>query len=273
MPSDEELASLYPTDYYAYHDPPKASRWKLKAKKLLGYWQGTKEPEFRTPGRFLDLGCGSGEIVDRMQRLGWDSYGVEINAPAASLGRSRGLQISTGSLQEANLGAEQFDYVRASHSFEHVTCPHETLDEIHRLLKPGGRLLLAVPNVDGLPARLFRRYWWHLCPPVHPFEYSAETLKRLLEQHGFQVTRVVFNSDYVGLLGSLQIWLNRHNGRKSFDGPIFRNHVLRVLCGWIEKLCDLAKAGDMIEVHAQKAGLSSHSETSSQTSSEVRTAA
>lgn len=269
MPSDEELASLYPSDYYAYHDPPKASQWKLKAKKLLGYWQGTKELTFRTPGRFLDVGCGSGEIVDRMRRSGWDAYGVEINASAAARGRSRGLHISTGTVQRANLAAENFDYVRASHSFEHVTSPHETLDEIHRLLKPDGQLLVAVPNVDSLPARLFKRHWWHLCPPVHPFGYSVKTLKCLLERHGFRVTRVVFNSDYVGLLGSSQIWLNRHNGRKSFDGPVFRNHVLRVLCGWIQKTCDVVKLGDMIEVHAQKAEASLRSESSSQSSSEI----
>ena len=273
MPSDGELASLYPSDYYAYQDPPTASRWKLKAKKLLGYWRGTKEPEFKRPGRFLDLGCGSGEMVDRMRRLGWDSYGVEINVPAASLGRSRGLQISTGRLQDANLPREQFDYVRASHSFEHVTCPHETLDEIQRLLRPGGKLLLAVPNTASLPARLFGPYWWHLCPPVHPFGYSVQTLARLLAQHGFQVTKVVFNSDYVGLLGSFQIWLNRHNGRRSFDGPIFRNHVLRVLCGWIQKVCDVAKVGDMIEVHARNAELSLRSENSSQSSSQVNAVA
>lgn len=272
MPSDEELAALYPSDYYAYRDAPKASRWKLKAKKILGYWQGTKEPIFARPGRFLDIGCGSGDFVAQMSAQGWDSHGVEINKQAALKGRMRGLQIS-GTIRDANFGAEQFDYVRASHSFEHVTRPHETLDEIHGLLKPAGRLLVAVPNVDSLAARVFKRYWWHLCPPVHPFGYSVKTLSRLLEQHGFRVTQVVFNSDYVGLLGSLQIWLNRHNGRRSFEGPVFRNRVLRVFCGWIENLCDVLKVGDMIEVHARKAEPSVHGDTSSYNSSEISTAA
>ena len=272
MPSDAELASLYPNDYYAYSGAPKASPWKLRTKRLLGYWQGIKEPRFEKPGRFLDIGCGSGDFVARMAQRGWDSHGVEINQQAALNGRLRGLRISAGTLQDASLAAEYFDYIRASHSFEHVTRPHETLDEIHRLLKPTGQLLLAVPNVDGLPARLFKRYWWHLCPPVHPFGYSLGTLTRLLGQHGFRVTRVVFNSDYVGLLGSLQIWLNRHNGKKSFEGPVFRNRALRVLCGWAEKLCDQVRLGDMIEVHARKAP-SAHCDTSSHNSSEMSSVA
>ena len=67
----------------------------------------------------------------------------------------------------------------------------------------------------------------------------------------------MFNSDYVGLLGSLQIWLNRKSKKKSFEGYVFGNRPLRVLCGWIEKLCDTLKCGDMIEVHARKANVSS----------------
>jgi predicted SAM-dependent methyltransferase len=208
-----------------------------------------------------------------MCERGWDSHGIEINERAAANGCLRGLQISKGTIQDAKFDAKEFDYVRASHSFEHITRPHDTLNEIHRLLKPTGQLLLAVPNVDSLPARLFKRYWWHLCPPVHPFGYSVETLTRLLEQHGFRVTKVVFNSDYVGLLGSLQIWLNRHNARRSFDGPVFRNRALRVLCGWGEKLCDVMRVGDMIEVHAQKTDPSIRGETISQTASAINTAA
>jgi SAM-dependent methyltransferase len=273
MPSDEELASLYPNDYYAYRDAPKAGRWKLKAKKLLGYWQGTKEPAFDRPGRFLDIGCGSGDFVARMGEQGWDSHGVEINKQAALTGRTRGLEIRAGTVQDASLATDHFDYIRASHSFEHLTRPHETLDVINRLLNPAGRLLLAVPNVDSFPARLFKRYWWHLCPPVHPLGYSVKTLSRLLEDHGFRVTRVVFNSDYVGLLGSLQICLNRHSGKRSFDGPLFRNHVLRVLCQWIQKVCDAMKIGDMIEIHAQKAQSSIHDQSASQTNSDITTAA
>jgi len=273
MPSDEELASLYPSDYYAYREAPKASPWKLKAKRFLGYWRGTKEPRFERPGRFLDIGCGSGDFVARMGEQGWDSYGIEINERAAANGCLRGLQISKGTIQDTKFDAEEFDYVRASHSFEHTARPHETLNEIYRVLKRDGSLLLAVPNVAGASARVFQKYWWHLCAPVHPFGYSVTTLSRMLHEHGFRVTRVIFNSDYVGVLGSVQIWLNRKNGKKSFEGTVFRNRPLRIVCGWIQRMCDLAKVGDMIEVHAQKAEALIHDEKPAQTSSEISTAA
>jgi len=252
MDSDEELTALYPEDYYAHRDDREVPRWKQLTKQLLGYWNGTKEPIFDKPGRFLDIGCGSGSFVARMARHGWESFGIDVNKTAAELGRSKGLKIIHGSLREATLSAGYFDYIRASHCLEHVSCPHETLDEIFRLLKPDGTLLIAVPNIGSLNARLFRKYWWHLCAPVHTFSYSVETLTRMLDQHGFVIRKTVFNSDYVGLLGSIQIWLNRHTGRRSFQGQLFGSRSLRVFSGWLQKVSDILRLGDMIEVIASK---------------------
>jgi hypothetical protein len=134
-----------------------------------------------------------------------------------------------------------------------MTCPHESIDEIHRLLKPGGWLLIAIPNIESLSARIFREHWYHLCPPVHAFNYSGKTLGRMLSMHGFRPTNVVFNSHYAGMVGSLQIWLNRKNGKESSEGSLYDNRALRVVSGRVENLCDLIRIGDMIEVTAVKA--------------------
>ncbi len=250
--SDEELAAVYPLNYYAYQDEPKVPHWKHVAKKMLGYWHGTKEPRFAEPAVFLDIGCGGGALVERMRELGWHSYGVDINKAATEAGRAKGLRIFCGALQEASYPDAFFDYVRASHSLEHMNRPHEVLEEIRRILKPDGMLLVAVPNIASLPARVFGKYWWHLCAPVHTVSYSRETLTRLLMQHDFHVERLRYNSDYVGTLGSLQIWLNRQNGRRSSDGSVFNNRLLRIVSGWLEKVCDFAGMGDMIEVTSVK---------------------
>lgn len=252
MYSDEELARLYPADYYAYQNEPRIGRLKRQVKKFLGYWSGTKEPYFKHPGKFLDVGCGSGNFLEKQLQAGWDCYGVEISQSAASLGRSRGFDIRLGSLHECRFPSGYFDYIRASHSLEHVTRPRETLQEISRVLKSGGTLLLALPNVDSVAARLFKKYWWHLCAPVHPFGFSVYTIKRLLTECGFEINTVRFNSDYVGILGSLQIWLNRNNGKRSSQGRIFNSSVLRVLSGWLQKTFDLCGCGDMVEVTATK---------------------
>lgn len=250
--SDEELKALYPADYYAYHPEVQIGHLKSFVKKILGYWQGTKDPDFKAPGKFLDVGCGAGAFLKTMRDRGWLVQGVEVNERAVQRARDHGLDVFCGSLEEAMLPPESFDYIRASHSFEHMTRPHETLEEMHRLLKPDGKLLIAVPNYDSFPARAFKESWYHLCPPVHAFQYSVSNLTDLLAMHNLTVTRVVFNSHYAGLLGSLQIWLNRNTARRSFEGRLFNNRPLRVFSGWIQKVLDAAGTGDMIEITAVK---------------------
>jgi SAM-dependent methyltransferase len=250
--SDQELAAVYPSDYYAYQDNFRRPRWKKVVKGLLGYQTGPKDPHFESPGTVLDLGCGSGWFLQEMRARGWMAYGVEISKAASLLGESQGLQIFWGTVQQANFRPEFFDYVRANHSFEHMTCPNETLDEIYRILKPQGRLLIGVPNIDGLNARVFKRHWWHLCAPVHPFHYSVKTLSRLLARHHFSIERISYDSDYAGILGSLQILCNRNNHRKSSEGMLINNIPLRLICHSFAKSLDLIRMGDVIEITARK---------------------
>jgi len=253
MFTDEELGALYPTDYYAYQDKFSRKRWKDIVKTLLGFRLGTQDPFFRRPGRMLDLGCGSGWFMCAMRDQGWDAHGVEINGVAADLGRKTcGLNIFPGTLKQANYQPAFFDYIRSNHSFEHISCPSETLDEIYRILRPGGKVLIGVPNIASLNAKLFGEHWWYLGAPVHPFSYSVETLSRLLKKHHFYVEKVTYNSDYSGILGSLQIWLNRRNGRKSTTGLVINNPLLKLICHWTAKCIDFLKMGDAIEVIAAK---------------------
>jgi len=255
MYTDEELGALYPADYYAYQDRFSSKRWKEILKALLWLRLGTRDPVFPKPGRMLDLGCGSGWFMCAMRDQGWDAYGVEINSAAADLGRKTcGLDIFPGTLRQAKYSPAFFDYIRSNHSFEHISCPGETLEEFHRILRPGGKVLIGVPNIAGLNAKVFGEYWWYLGAPVHPFTYSVETLSRLLKKHDFCVQKVTYNSDYSGILGSLQIWLNRRNGRKSTAGSAINNLLLRIACHWAARCIDFLKMGDAIEVVAVKSG-------------------
>jgi|HubBroStandDraft_6_1064221.scaffolds.fasta_scaffold239312_2 SAM-dependent methyltransferase len=253
MYSDEKLASFYPGDYYAYQEQAQNSPRKEILKRLLGYKTGTKDPSFDGPGTMLDLGCGSGWFLEKMRSRGWTVLGVEISEPAAKLGRDKGLDIFCGTLQEANFPSEHFDYVRSNHSFEHINCPQETLEEICRILKPHGKLLIGVPNTKSLSAFVFREYWWYLTVPVHVFNYSAENLPSLLTRHNFRVKKIRLNSDYHGIIGSFQIWLNRKSDKKSSEGKVFNNYLLRLACQWTVNLIDLFGWGDCIEVTAVKA--------------------
>lgn len=254
-PNAEFLADSYDDSYYSYQDFKLPSRWRLLARRVTGFDPGrTGDPKFRTAGRILDIGCGSGSFLHRMKLEGWETWGVELSRKAADLGNSlHGLNIQAGTVHQAKLPAAAFDYIRLNHSFEHLLDPRATLDRIRSLLAPEGLLFIGVPNVDSVPAAVFGRHWWNLGPPVHPFGYSARTLTPLLREHGFEVVSSRTNSNFAGVLGSFQMRWNEQRGVYSDTGVLFTNPLAKLLTHWVAKVIDMFEAGDCLELVARSA--------------------
>jgi SAM-dependent methyltransferase len=253
MPTAEQLGGYYPADYYS-HQPMPASGRALKSRlKSVLLPLGTKEPVFAEPGRMLDLGCGSGWMLEYYRDRGWEAEGVEYSESACAAGRERGLTMHHGSLEDADLPTAVFDYVRTNHSFEHLTNPNATLQEISRILKPGGTLFVGVPNTNGLTARLFGREWFYVGAPVHTINYNGTNLRALLERHDFEVRRELANSNHGGTIGSAQSWLGGRLGRSVnlSQGPV--TWAPLILVGfWIARLLDVLHLGDCVELTAVK---------------------
>lgn len=253
LPTAEFLADSYDDSYYSYQDFVPPSRWRVFVQRITGFDPArTGDPGFPQPGRVLDIGCGSGRFLYQMKLKGWETWGVELSAKGAEIGNSRhALNIQACTVHDADLPQGGFDYVRLNHSFEHLLDPRPTLDRIRGLLTPTGLLFIGVPNVDSLAARMFGRHWWNLGPPVHPFNYSPSTLTNLLRQHGFEIVSVRTNSNFSGLLGSLQMRINERHGLYTDTGPWFRNPMAKLLTHWIAKATDLFQAGDCLEIVAR----------------------
>lgn len=248
MPTEEDLFALYATDYYAYHEPKLPGLWRRLGRRLFRTRIPTHDPRFAAPGDFLDIGCGAGEHVLLMRHRGWRACGVEPILAGAEAGWNAGIDIRHASLQGANFPDSSFDYVRLNHSFEHTVNPLEILTEIRRILRPGGKLFLGVPNSASLSYKIFKRYWWYLGVPFHPFTYSPSTLSQLLKKAGFTVESIHFNSNYFSVIGSLQIFLNRHNGKTSEEGWLTRSLLMKLLGNIIARTFDLIHLGDAMEV-------------------------
>lgn len=252
MPTTNDLATLYPIDYYSYQIPtlPHGPRHILRI--LMRLERVTLVPDFPKPGTMLDVGCGAGHYLLKMRSLGWTVFGSELSQAAAEIGRSIGIDIRGGELTEAQFEAEKFDFVRLNHSFEHIYNPHEILAEIKRILKPGGKLFIGVPNASGLWAKIFGKYWWYFGAPVHTYNYSPRNLKILLEETGFSVERIRYYSDYSGLLGSSQIFFTRHKLPRSSSGFLTSSWLLRPFAQAASRLTDAFSQGDCIEVISSK---------------------
>jgi len=157
-------------------------RWRLRASGR----EAAIIP-FIGEGRILDVGCGTGKDLLRLQEAGWKVTGVEISPYAASLARARlRCEVVPGHFDEASLEGQSFDVVRVSHVLEHLPSPRKSLGKMHRLLRPGGLLWIEVPNAAGLERRLFRRHWFQWDLPRHLYHFTPTTLVRLLRDTGFR---------------------------------------------------------------------------------------
>jgi 2-polyprenyl-3-methyl-5-hydroxy-6-metoxy-1,4-benzoquinol methylase len=161
-------------------------------------------------GRLLEVGCGNGAMLKSMKDLGWQVEGVDFDPVAVEQARRKGLIVHLGSLGEQKLSEATFDAIAAVHLIEHV--PHATclLQDCHRLLKPGGVLVLVTPNAKSLGHRLYGEDWRGLEPPRHLRIFSQSSLRNACVQAGFRVweCRSIVRSSSI----LLESWMLQHTG-------------------------------------------------------------
>jgi SAM-dependent methyltransferase len=161
------------------------------------------------PGRVLDVGCGRGLILRDLRRRGWESYGTELSPALVESLKADAVQAWEGSLRDWGLPEGSFDVAIMWHSLEHQFDPVQMLEAVGRALKPGGLLLLEVPNRGSLQSWLGGRTWFHLDVPRHLVHFSRRPLAEMLERSGLRIERLSTWSLEQGPFGMTQSLLNR----------------------------------------------------------------
>lgn len=169
------------------------------------------------PGRLLDFGCGGGFFLGAAKAQGWETYGLEPLPGHAIYARARfGAQVLTDTLRADSYPAEYFDAITAFQVFEHLPQPREDLSKLVRFLRPGGALLIEVPNIDTWGVRLLGRGHRHFVQDHLNF-FSAATLARLFTDSGLEVRGHYAPSRYLTWPHLLGHW-----GARYLPGPLAR---------------------------------------------------
>jgi SAM-dependent methyltransferase len=135
--------------------------------------------------RLLDVGFGDASFLRAMGAAGWEVAGLEFDPKAVEAARDLGLEVAEATLETAPYEPGSFDAITLSHVIEHLHDPVAALKTCFRLLRPGGMLWLATPNLDSPGHRRFGANWFGLDPPRHLVLFNRRALERALGAAGF----------------------------------------------------------------------------------------
>ena len=202
LPDEASIARYYPDSYWwageAASDsqiPSLLSRLEriyreFVASDHLRFLESCAKPGGSHGRSLLDIGCGSGTFIYLASRRGYSVCGMDVSATAVRLARDLyGVDARQGDVGSAVWPGQKFDFVTMFHVLEHLPDPAGALGYAASLLTPGGSLIVQVPNVDSIQARLFGMRWYGLDVPRHLINFSHAGLRLLLERGGFGIVR------------------------------------------------------------------------------------
>lgn len=207
IPDEKEIGAYYQSENYISHSDTteglvnniyhKVRKFTLTGKrKLIQHKTGKKV------GKLLDIGSGTGAFLHTMKETGWEVRGLEPDESARK--KSQALyHIHSSHPKELFTLTDTFDAITLWHVLEHVHDLHQYMDRINQLLKPGGKVFIAVPNYTSYDAEVFKEFWAAYDVPRHLYHFSPTSMKHLFGQHQFSVHSIKpmwFDSFYVSML-------------------------------------------------------------------------
>jgi 2-polyprenyl-3-methyl-5-hydroxy-6-metoxy-1,4-benzoquinol methylase len=217
------------------------------------------------PGLMMDFGCGKGWLLEAARDRGWQVQGLELCPEVAKEVMERvGTHIYTGSIFDVALPSETFDLVTMFDVIEHLEQPLEALLICHRILKPGGVLVISTPNLSGIGCRLLGARAFGMWPDEHIVYFGPAAMNRALRLARFAnveiSSRAVYPENVAAILSRLQ---ERNNKQAEITNEVrdetrsikelFRNNVvLRGLRTTLNRFFAAVPIGDELLAFAVK---------------------
>jgi len=204
QPDLENLGKYYESEDYISHTDNKRSLFEkayhfvknIALKNKLNLING----EQSNKGKILDIGAGTGDFLLTAKNDGWETVGVEPSDRAKNIAIQKGISfVDEISVLENN----SFDVITMWHVLEHVPNLELQIQELKRLLKPTGTLIVAVPNFKSYDANYYKEFWAAFDVPIHFWHFSKKAIHSLFEKVDMKLEKVLpmkFDSFYVSLL-------------------------------------------------------------------------
>jgi SAM-dependent methyltransferase len=269
----ENISDYYPNDYYAFQESVAKSktspkdRLRIAKERYIVFGTGLKgrlyamlrprstlskiaNLDLTEDSRILDVGCGGGAFLHSLHRIGFGNLtGIDAFIPSS---RSFTPQFQ---IIKSDLAAfdGQFDLIVLNHSLEHMPGQQAQLDDLSRLLAPGGTCMIRVPVSSSYAWEHYRTNWVQLDAPRHLYLHSEASLTLIANRAGLTLSKVIYDSTSFQFSGSelcrRDIPLSKSNAAPV---PIFTKTQLKQFEGEARRL-NMAGRGDQAIFYFRKA--------------------
>jgi len=211
----EDMNKYYPSKYYSYYEKrkktfrnrikdyllPSSMKFRMGISSSILYW--ISNFRYRTTfswinkefGKYqnssvLDVGCGSGSLISYFSKCGFTKLtGIDPYLSKTFLGTD--FSLLKNDLMEMET---TFKLIMFHHSFEHMSNQHEVFNQLSKLLEDDGLLLIRIPLVDSYAWRTYGTSWFALDAPRHLFLHTAKSINYLVQEYGFYIDKVLYDS-------------------------------------------------------------------------------
>jgi SAM-dependent methyltransferase len=225
FPNNTEISGFYRNVFYT-EEGKRFRNWMEWGRKLLARLRSILLNRMKpSRGRLLDFGSGTGHFSEMQIKAGW--YVSAVDPYSAVSSDANFCQVTENGI-ELQYGNETFDAISLWYVIEHLRNPAQALQEMTRVLKKDGVLLLATQDFSSYQACYFGINWLYLDPPRHVWQFTSESLTQLCCKYGdFRVVKISHSSIEYGPFSILQSALNMIVGNHNDLFRFLKNSNLR----------------------------------------------
>lgn len=192
-PDKEKIGAYYKSEaYYSHQENKKGFIPKVyeRVKSINLKYKYRLATSGMQPGKLFDIGCGVGDFLHTAEMHGWECIGVEPSEDAKAIAQKRmkGMIITSEELESFSDGA--FDVITMWHVLEHVDDLKWQVAQLQRLVKPSGRVVIAVPNYKSYDGQYYKEHWAAYDVPRHLNHFNRITLSKIFKTSGLELVKM-----------------------------------------------------------------------------------
>jgi SAM-dependent methyltransferase len=159
-----------------------------------------------TKGKMLEVGCAFGFFLASAEKMGWETQGFEISKYASQIAiNNYKINVKNVDFLSEPSVSNMYDVVCLFDTIEHLLDPNVVIEKVAKELKPGGKIVITTGDINSIHAKVLRKKWRLLAPPLHIYYYSPESITYLLQKHGFSIVSITHKGKYQNIGSIVQL--------------------------------------------------------------------